>query len=84
MTWEFIDVSWIIERVMRDELETINRHEIQIYDTWKKTDEYYALLKYDIETIKQVIVYLYNKLTNNVLFDKEITSFDDLKNKLKN
>lgn len=84
MTWEFIDVWNIIQRVMRDELETINRHEIQIYDTWKKTDEYYALLKYDIETIKQVIVYLYNKLTNNVLFDKEITSFDDLKNKLKN
>lgn len=84
MTWEFIDVSWIIERVMRDELDTIHRHEIQIYETWKRADAYNECIQYDIETIKQVIVYLYNKLTNNVLFDKEITSFDDLKNKLKN
>ena len=84
MTWEFIDASGIIERVMRDEIDTIHRHEIQIYETWKRADEHDAIMKYDIETIKQVIVYLYNKLTNNVFFDKEVTSFDDLKNKLNN
>ncbi len=83
MRSELIDMWGVVQRVLRDELDTINDCQIQIYDTSKKVYEYNEITKYDIETIKQVIVYLYNKLTNNVFFDKEVTSFDDLKNKLK-
>ena len=75
------DMTWIVQDVLADELYDLSTIKNRVSNLESSGANEIETMKNRLYWIEKVLVRLYNNIANNILYDKQINTFEELLNK---
>lgn len=75
------DMTWIVQDVLSDELYDLSIVKNRVSNLESVSIDEIAIIRNRLQGIEKVLVRLYNNIANNIFYDKQINTFEELLNK---
>ena len=75
------DMTWVIQDVLADELYDLSTIKNRVSNLESSSLDEIETIKNKLYLIEKVLVRLYNNIANNIFYDKQINTFEELLNK---
>ena len=75
------DMTWIVQDVLADELYDLSTIKNRVSNLESSGTDELAIIRSRLQQIEKVLVRLYNNIANNIFYDKQINTFEELLNK---
>ena len=75
------DMTWIVQNVLADELYDLSTIKNRVSNLESSGLDEIETIKNRLYWLEKVLVRLYNSIANNIFYDKQINSFEELLNK---
>lgn len=75
------DMTWIVQDVLADELYDLSTIKNRVSNLESSGLDEIETIKNRLYWIEKVLVRLYNSIANNIFYDKQINTFEELLNK---
>lgn len=75
------DMTWIVQDVLSDELYDLSMVKNRVSNLESVSIDEIAIIRNRLQGIEKALVRLYNSIANNIFYDKQINTFEELLNK---
>ena len=75
------DMTWIVQDVLADELYDLSTIKNRVSNLESSGIDELETIKNRLYWIEKILVRLYNNIANNIFYDKQINTFEELLNK---
>lgn len=75
------DMTWVVQDVLADELYDLSTIKNRVSNLESSCLDEIETIKNRLYWIEKVLIRLYNNIANNILYDKQINTFEELFNK---
>lgn len=75
------DMTWIVQDVLADELYDLSTIKNRVSNLESSGIDEIAIIRNRLQGIEKALVRLYNSIANNIFYDKQINTFEELLNK---
>lgn len=75
------DMTWIVQDVLSDELYDLSMVKNRVSNLESVSIDEIAIIRNRLQGIEKALVRLYNNIANNIFYDKQINTFEELLNK---